>query len=78
MSFDIDKKISMTRRCIAPGCNSREDVKGIHFYGLPLNCYLRDLKSELTNSKRKYMLKERAITTIFHFSQYKQVRDIPT
>ena len=42
------------------------------------DCYLRDLQSELTNSKPRFMLKKDAVPTIFDFSEYKQVTDIPT
>ena len=35
------------------------------------DCYERDLKAELANSKTKMTLKENAIPTIFDFSSYK-------
>ena len=42
-----------------------------------LQCYIRDLKSELMGGRASYILKENAVPTIFDFSSYATVNDAP-
>ena len=56
-----------------PPLTKSSKICSIHFES---DCYERDLRSQLLNSKRKFILKEDAVPTIFHFSSFEKVSDV--
>ena len=57
-----------------PSINENSRICSAHFLS---NCYLKDFKSELMGLKSSTRLKE-AVPTIFDFSRYDKVTDVPS